>query len=362
LPQIINTAKAASDGNPTTYPTPTELGVNKEVEPPEKIYAFDDVTYGFYSTTMSVQSAINPIAPQSNNVIGPTDNAVALGFSEHSNQVAYLINENNKINLWIGDIELTDVRLSWSDLDSLIGALSDYNQISLKWIVRDNFIIISNESNNILYSLADNSAFELSSSCNMIAKSPKTDHNAIWCPLASSSNKYIVLENDGKYLLTSLFPDKFTLANDWNISPSGDKILYANEENNIIIMDEDSNQILLPVKYISPRWDIPMRVFQWSGDESRILVYSQDKDKQFCSNNGPYDTCWLVFDSTGDLVWSPSGEYMFSDFDAALSNDGKWLASFMMVAPDRYGYYVSIDTNEAVQFSDNIATLVTWGK
>jgi hypothetical protein len=57
-----------------------------------------------------------------------------------------------------------------------------------------------------------------------------------------------------------------------------------------------------------------------------------------------------------------NGWYSFLDFDAALSSDGKWLASFIMSAPFRYGYIISLETHETIQFSDQVMSPIHWSE
>lgn len=47
--------------------------------------------------------------------MSPTNNATSLAFSDYSDQVAYLTSGNNGVQLWIGNLDLTEVGLVWTD-------------------------------------------------------------------------------------------------------------------------------------------------------------------------------------------------------------------------------------------------------
>jgi hypothetical protein len=107
-----------------------------------------------------------------------------------------------------------------------------------------------------------------------------------------------------------------------------------------------------------------MRVLQWSQDGSHILIYGFNTDDHSCINaeSKPYP-CWRLLDSvSGEIVWQPSGDLSLSDYDATLSPDNEWLVIFVMLVPDRYGYIVSIQTNEAIRIFDQVVNAVTWGR
>ena len=329
------------------------------------IYVDDSVVYGYLDPNEGFQASINLIAPRMPDTVSPTNKAISLAFSHYSQQVAYLTNDSGELRLWMGDLNLVNVDLVWMDHQKWLKYDPDnYDEIAMQWGLTDKFITLMNRSNIVLISLDGKLETRLSGTCNWIGISPNTGHFSVWCPVVSETESYIVLEKDGSFWSTPSLPKDHYSASDWVFSSSGDRVLYATEQGNLIIIDENIKQLVLPITYAPPRWDITMRVLQWSQDGSHILVYGYDKGDVVCINaeNKPYP-CWRLLDSvSGEILWHPSGDLSLSDYDATLSPDGKWLVIFVMLAPDRYGYIVSVQTNEAIRIFDGVANAVTWGR
>jgi hypothetical protein len=329
------------------------------------IYVDDSVVYGYLDPSAGFQAAISPIAPESPDKVGPTNKAISLAFSYYSQQVAYITNDSGELRLWIGDLNLDEVELIWADHQKWLKYDPDnYDVIAIQWRLNDKFIILVNRSNIVLIGLDDKLETRLSGTCNWLGISPKTGHFSVWCPLVSETEGYMVFEKDGSFWSTPSLPKDHYLVSDWVFSPSGDRVLYATEQGDLIIVGENIKQLVLPITYAPPRWDITMRVLQWSQDGSHILIYGYDKDDRICINteNKPYP-CWRLFDSvSGEIIWQPSVKLSLSDYDATLSPDGKWLAIFVMLPPDQYGYIVSVQTNEAIRIFDRVVNAVTSGR
>jgi hypothetical protein len=129
--------------------------------------------------------------------VSPTNNATSLAFSDYSDQVAYLTSGNNGVQLWIGNLDLTEVGLVWTDDQNWLHYDPNQDEINLRWEARDTFLTLVNRSDLVLYNVETSSAMKLSGPCETLAKSPRTNYYAALCPLASATASYVVLENDG---------------------------------------------------------------------------------------------------------------------------------------------------------------------
>ena len=338
----------------TTTPTSTKPLDDNINDLPGIIYAFDGVAYGYLDPNGGIQSFVIPIKSTVPNAINPSGRAISLTLSDYSQQVAYIIDDTDQVQLWLGNLNLTQLDLHWVDSQDWLKFNPQSNdEILIQFRLLDKFITLRNQSNIVLIDANASYSTKLSGSCDRLALSPITHHFSAWCPLGNEPQSFIVLERKGSYWFTSTLPEDYFIATYWVFSPSGDRVLYVDVQGNLVIIDEALNQLNLPVIYTPAYGDIPLRIMQWSRDGTQVLIHGYNQANNLCTNDENYAyQCWLLLNSiTGELAWPHANNEVVSDGGIALSPDNKWLVGFVMKLPERYGYIISIETNEKIQNS-----------
>ncbi len=355
-------AQTEKSGN-TTIPISTENLITNLANIPGRIYAFDGVAYGYIDPNGGLQSSVFPMGPKLDHIIGPTGNAISLALSDYSEQVAYITHDSKQVALWISDLNLSKVENRW--IDSLGWIKYDpYDEIEIQWKMIDQFLILKNRSSIVLLDVKGNLSARLSNKCDIVAISPISNHISVWCPLLDEIQRYIVLERDGSYWYSTSIPNKYFVSLDWTFSPNGDRLLYASEQGNLAILNENFIKFDMPITYVPPTQDLTEHVLQWSQDGSLILVYGINQNNSICINlEGVKFACWLIINSTsGDVIWPNTTDQIFWDYGAALSPDDKWIVGFVLDAPRRYGYIVSIESGYKVQIFDWVLANISWAR
>ena len=262
--------------------------------------------------------------------------ALALSFSDYKGQIAYLhLRSDGKISLWISDLQLKTPEQVWVDTLGLTTYNSADDQISVKWGIKDNYIFIENYPvttadttsvvYRLVYSVPTHSIVKLKDACNFLTVSPITHAYAIGCPI--ENEHFLILEQDGSFWETKTLPPETYESKTYAFSPRADKVVYADLENAVYILDQNETPIRLAIRY-PDYWhmDSPL---QWSQDGSKVLVFGKDlpEDDPHCvwdNLNGRVHPCWQLFDAiTGTRLWWLG---QVDHLNAILSPDGLWLA------------------------------------
>ena len=213
----------------------------------------------------------------------------------------------------------------------------------------------------MVFSLRDHTVTRLSGICQNIFISPKSGQFVIGCPINEADGKnLLILEQDGSQWLVDKTPISATEMKDWAFSKDGEKILYANNQNQIFMLNKEDKKIKFPIGYF-PGWeDVTMRVMQWSDDSSEVLIYGDDLGSGKCpSNDFNTSKCWMVLEpSTGKIIWVAD---QVADYDATLSPDGKWVVLFSTADISfREGFIYSLDGYNHIQIYNWVVTAISW--
>jgi hypothetical protein len=352
VPTLSVSSSVRLQSNPTLLP---DL-------PTGRIFVWDYSRYGYLNPT-ELQDFIQPITIKDTAIRNP-QKARWIAFANHSEQIAYLF-DGSIYSLWISDVWLTKPNSVWIDREGWLGVPSGYDQPTIWWGINDQFVFVNNNNAQVVYSLKQQTALPLSGNCGKIGLSPITNAWAVWCPVKTTDiQKYAILELDGTQNLADSLPVRGLIdAKDWAFSQDGSSLLYADLDGKLYIANRDSKPTQLPVNYEPPRQDTGMRVFQWSLDGKRFLVYAKDQGAGICpSLDNHIPPCWIVFDAgSRKLVWQ-TGNNKFLDPDATLSPDGKWLAIFdQHFSPGGYVFEIETGKNTLV-YSWGVVAAVYWGK
>ena len=292
---------------------------------------------------------------------------VYLAFSPFSNEVAQLVkNEDDLLELWVANIDLSNARLLWTDTGNSFGYSSrSADQIFyISWGPGGKFVLISINDlgrskpfqKNIVMDVQSQAFWETADKCNHYSI-PKEKSNTVslFCKLISG--EYLVLEADGAYRKTSSLLDvQNVFMKKWSISPNSERILYATEQDDIFMQSKGSN-FKLSAKWGQLTVYDDLEPLQWSRNGNRLLIWS---DGVGCGN-GEHAPCWEVFESqTGEFVWADD---TFTYSTATLSPDGKRLIRFMSgTFMDRNGVITDIATNTSEFIIDSTFSKVAWIK
>ncbi len=368
-PTVETALPQTSNAQTSTIPSPAgtqPVVTTNEVVPLGHIYIWDGATfYGNFIPQIDSPvvdgSNLVPLFPTDPKMESPGGNSDALAFAYYSDQVAYATFNHIHVRLWIDDIRLNDGNLIWTDSEDWLHYDSGYDTLQLKWLFRDKFLLIANRSTLVLYNILHHEAYRLSGICGWLGISSRTEYLAVWCPLPSSQEEYLVLEKDGSVWRTNELSLINIAVQDWAFAPEEEKVLYARPNGELGIVDASLNSTTLPFSYFQPTVDIPQRVLQWSQDGSRLFIHAEDNANQACQNFA--HLCWLILDSrTGSVIWHPDQELSGSGFDAALSPDGNWVAIFVLNVPDRRGYVVSVESSMKYKIADWLPAAIYWSK
>lgn len=328
---------------------------------PGMIYIWDPHSYGSLDPQISMQTYPWPVQPHRNGMPDP-DQAIFATFSSYSQEIAY-ITEDEHLQVWIGSLGLEVGELIWEDTENWLEYSSSYDEIRMRWGPGDESLLISHNNERVVITLRDRVAVQVTGWCSGIGISPHSARLAAWCPIESNDGlAYSVLEQDGTQWYTSDLPEQqLGTAQDWSFSPDGEQVLFANENGQLLLAGEDGNVHTLPFLYAEPPFWYTINELQWSLDGSRLLIFAYLIEVE-CNFINCGQLRWYLTNATdGEVIWIPPDE-INGGYDAELSRDGKWIVTFNVTLPYRYGYVTSIETNESTQIYTQIASAVTWGE
>lgn len=347
-------------------PNSTKEFIGTEVD--GKIYVWVMPVYGSLNPSKRFQEDITPLGDQYDSETTPS-NAIIIAFSYYTQQIAYLLeNPEQKLTLWLSDLEIQDPHVVWVDQENVSGYTSKDDLLSMHWGLGDQFIFFrnrptsgANEDNYywLVYVTKSKNIVSLSGPCTGIFVSPQSDKFAIACPI--NETNFVVLEQDGTYWNTNATPEDIIFAKDWVFSPDGNRVLYANENDEIVILSQSIQKLTLPIYYAGAS---EHRILQWSQDGSKLLIKGNDVTHcPFYTLARRTPPCWQVFDAnSGEIVWTSS---LVSGYDASLSPNGKWVvmfhADYESTPIRRWGVIYSVNDNAAFIFYNWVADAVNWG-
>ncbi len=351
----------------TVDPKPTtQLG---DIPIPGKIYVWSKPFYGYLDPNQRGQELITQVETQPPQEQAP-GKAITVAFSHYTQQIAYLLKtENKKLSLRITDLEFQNPTSVWEDNENIAENSSVDDLLSIRWGPGDKFILFRNRPVTgpnegkyffFVYSIENNSVTSLVGSCEQLFISPTSGEFAIGCPI--SETDFWVLEQDGSQWTLNALPENSIFIKDWVFSRDGSKILYANGQDEILLVNKAMVALQLSMTYPGLG---NLRILQMSQDGSKLLIYGNNIQLcPFSESIGRTPPCWQVVDSlTGEVIWSSS---LISGYDATLSPDGQWVVMFHSDATvfpiARWGAVYSISDNSAAIIYNFIVGAVSWGE
>jgi hypothetical protein len=375
----------------TYQPTRTPIIVANQSETPTstqtrnpmgRIYLWKFPLYVYHEPGRDYPDDFHKIHPTSTDVPSP-DLAIGFAFSRYSGQIAYVINNNNVLEVWVGDSELKQVERVYVDKDSwLVDQPSPgYDVVRILWGPGDQTLLLNSNafpSHIVLVDLKTKEWRDWEGQCNYIDRVPDTQIWSIWCEQPEGI-EYMSLEVDQPFQ-TGELPKNAIKVNDWSISPDGKRILYASMNNRLYLIDEHEKKIDFGLSYLPQNPDEigSYSTLKWSSDGTQLLIYADDLGRGLCTKNmhppfkSKIDQCWLLLDSTsGKWLWSKSDKKSNSDepvcnleeqiSDAALSPDGEWVLTFSWWSGSQQcGMLNSIDSGEVKAILRDVFESVYW--
>lgn len=363
---------------PSTSIAPTETPITKK--PFGNIYVWnaDPPSYGVIDLDAEPW-ALKILMPAEPEKAGP-DRALTVSFSRFSNQIAYVTSFSEELELWISDANLTQSSVVWADEERRLGSNLDTEQLRIFWEGNDNFVVLESNTDNphtVIYNLSSGTTTQLTGKCSQIDQSPVSARLALWCPGAGQPPQYTLLESDGIQNTTDVPPSDPIRILEWTFSPNGETVIYANDQDEVALINPDKSIMKLPVKYSQFPWSVPTN-FHWSHNGSQVLVYGYSQNglcPQFYNSEFlQYQErpCWILFDSaSGNEIWWPKDDLAqmidtswdsINDtvYEASLSPDTQWLASSLRESGIRYFLIASLVDDQVVTIGDFTASKLAW--
>jgi hypothetical protein len=313
--------------------------------------------YGEFNIDDSMFNNVQPASPA---VVNPAD-SVALAFSIHSDQIAYLTYDE-KLALHVADIELKNsVTNILEPPEWIVEKIDMGKNIQMRWGPQDKTILIVNDEggdSSIVFSIDENKIEYLSDGCSTLRSARDGKSLELWCKLKDNSDEYLVLQGSGQSRReTNLPADDSMVVEDTAFSNEGNSVLMVTSDNKIEIATNIGDVVDTTIKLADSIWSLPQSLY-WSSDDSLALVYgasilcpqfyNSEKGQRF------ERPCWHVVNpKTGEIIWFPTEELASSmdstwdridgtNYPAALSPDGTWLAMSFREGGIRYLVLTSI--------------------
>ncbi|MDH5507892.1 MAG: hypothetical protein OEZ02_11795 [Anaerolineae bacterium] len=361
-----------------TRSAPPPISGNEEL-PDGFIYAwyFGGPQSSYYKLDLGKSWRNNISRVGEDSIIGPfPTRASALAFSRYSQQIAYIMHTDRQ-EVWLADVQLNQIICLWVDQAEWLGEITLDEHVEIMWGPQDKSLIIHSLIDTpraLAIDLSSGQVHKISGFCDQIARSPVTGKMGIWC-LEKESEATIALTGDGSIKVFSSAPDvDFTPVSDWVYSPSGDRLLYANEQNEILVISDEGKTLILPIAYDPPECcgiTGPKRELQWSQDGNFLLVYG--------TNNINGTLTWHIVDSqSGEIIWTEDIISIMHALDiktdhedigicvicggqdAVISPNGKWFVSSYFVAGYRFSVLTSTTTGKSYQIGEGLLIYFSW--
>lgn len=368
-------------------------GPNEQQEFPGNIYLWDPYPYPYsvYNPNSGLTS-IREIKPIETDVPGPGQ-GFAPSFSNYSQKIAYLVtNSDGFIELWVADPNLCQVERVWEDTDQWLGDASEYrwdNQAYITWGPSDNTLIIVSRVNRphiAVYSFSNDELYMWSGECNQIITNSDSDQWTTVCSFDDDGDfNYSILDVDGSIHMFSSLPDgNLISAIDWAFSPDQHQVVFSAQDHALFLGNSNGESVQLPISWDEDlvngfRRDYNQKSLQWSLDGAHVLVFGYEASGKYCpigvsvvTGENYEQPCWFLLDTqSGEIVWWLERELieqvlpwdgLFTNYEAALSPDNRWIAMFVMHAPIRSAIIVSIESDQIIEIGNFVATKIYWGE
>jgi hypothetical protein len=309
-----------------------------------------------------------------------------VAFASNSGRAVF-VQLADQLELIVADLFTCDARRVWTDEEGWLwdGELHGKWMHPIRWGPNDKFIIVSSydqRPNYMIFDLEQEQAYLWQGECNLLLKSTQSSSLALGCVIAdgdTEESQIGILEWDGSIWWSSEPIEKnYERVVDWAFSPDGDKVLLANEDLDVMIVDSQGGILSIPVIYNPPIWSNGefRRGLKWSPDGTMILAYGHSSD-DLCPDLVPDPeknverSCWLVFDSeAGTNIWmakenvslelDSTWERLRFDFDADFSPDNNWLVMSLMDTPIRYFFVTEIRGETTIVLGNFASPIVNW--
>jgi hypothetical protein len=348
--QVTATPTTAITGIPASGKTPETTPTT----PSGRLFVWWNGFPSGYGELNSDDGLFQVVQPASTAVVNPAD-SVALAFSNRSDKIAYLT-YNEELSLNIADIKLENSIINKVEpLKWIIDKIDLGEEIHIQWGPQDKTVLVINDaggSDSIVYSINENRADYLSDSCSILIGTDYGNGLELWCKLQNESEGYLILQGDGLLRREIKLPvDGSIVVKDVLFSNKGNSALIVTSDDKIMVMADTGEAVDTTIKSVDSLWNLPQS-FYWSSDDSLALVYGVSilcppffNDIKVQHSERP---CWhAVNPKTGEIIWYPTEELASAidstwdringtDYPAAISPDGNWLALSLREGGLRY--------------------------
>lgn len=374
--EVTDTSKVTATTTITGIPASGKTPEIAPTAPNGQLYIWWDGFPAVYGELNLEDSSFKFMQPASSAVVNPAD-SVALAFSNHSNQIAYLT-LGDDFDLHVADLELNDSVVNKVELPKWITAKIDMGEkIPMRWGPQDNTLLVINDeggSDSIVYSIKENQMDYLADGCSTLVNIDSSLE--LWCELQNETDGYLVLRGDGQLRRNSILPiDNSMPVKNVSFNNKGDKALVETSSGETIVVMNTGDSVDIAIKPVDGSWSLPQSLY-WFADDSLALVYGiSDLCPPFFNDiKGQYSErpCWHVVNpKTGEIIWHPTEELASAidstwdridgtDYPAAISPDGKWLVLSLREGGLRYTLITSLKTSQTQVIGDFEPAAMIW--
>ena len=320
--------------------------------------------YGFYDPEIEMQIEMKRLKVPSGSTSSGPNQSVTLSFSPYTRKIAYFTKDKGT-ELWISDLELTNIKRAWKDDQYWLGDITGKNDVLITWGINDRYLVVSSvikENHLLVYDLIADENLKLEGNCNRIIRSPFSGQFVIGCTTIQQGNQELkILDTNGVIDLSSSISPLISGILDWSYSKDANRILFITEDEKIGIINTDKKISYMPLTFDMDSWlSLTWRKnLQWSQDGEHVLVYGLESAPKLCptqkntglQNKNSQRSCWFILDSySGEILWWPKEniqsvvdipwEYLRNEYDATLSPDGEWISSTFTDSRMGHAYYL----------------------
>ena len=296
------------------------------------------------------------------------ERSVLLSFANYSDRIAYLT-QIDQTELWIADLNLTKIEKVWSVENAWLGDVLNRDTLQMVWGPQDHTIIVTDLTDiphTLIYNLGSKTAEYLSGACDQIGLPPVLDGLGLMCSDKETNSQVYLFGNGGQKESSPGAALQGIHILNWAFSPDGARVLYATDQNALVVSTNDGQSRDLPLVYEPPMCcglEPIRRDLQWSQDAGRLLVRGKEPDRDYPR--------WYILDSyTLELVSKTASPgvrealqgNLWSGNDATLSPDGRWfVTSYLnMEEAERYTAITSLETGQEIEIGEGLIELWKW--